>query len=911
MAGAAGDDEGTHIELVSAFIVLVMIGVFVLTTYRTRKSKVEGSFRRRNGRRRSSLADSITSAVSFLSLRRKAPSNYRAQLKAFYREHRPEAAATADYDAILDKYRGREPEMLAKLERMVKMGRFPTFVPVKRPSGGKGGKGGTGGGGGAHKRPTLTRRGSLRGKNTPGWIAHNDAHNAAALTRALGNSRNSGLAHALVVRGMRPDQMAGLIDEDTQLISKELIAEKAPEFLPFYREYTLSQQHKEWKRERRATLAALPSHGGGADRAEVQAAAGGARAPASARRGPAASASAAGPPLAHRELVGKRVRVVGIKSRPELNGKCGLADGYNAAKGRIRVLLDVNPGEPMMLKPANLEAEAPLDGMRVVVVGLKARPDLNGATGRADGYNPLKGRYRVRLDDADPTSAPLMLKPANVVSAAASSAALLGATPATETAATTKNPGFHGWFFGGPGGAGGGAGVGAKGDAAPQQQRPALVRKRSGTLKPSELGAVHRAADQHAAAAAAATETPTRPALVRKRSGTLKPSDFDAVRAAASAAEDASAMPTATAPGDSNRGGKTMKRRSTKRDVLASTRKTRGTKKKKKGGWRERARARRRASVARKNSMNMSEEELAGLAELEAEAQRAREEHSEARKKHKAKAKDKFKEAAKKAAMVAIAVKKQKQKRPRRGSVRQRAEEDREHTERLRELMETTKKRTNLARFEASVAANQPQAAVPEPDGQAKVRVRRRRSSFSGGSGLTKGPIQRAAGASFRRRSSLNGVDSSLKAFQALGGAGAAAKGPLADAMKKAQDQQRDRNKKTLARRGTKRDLLAPTRKKKKKRGAKGKGAGGGWRERARVRRKASVARKNSLNMSEEELAGLAKLEAEAQRAREEHSEARKKHKAKVKDKVKQAAKKAALVAIALKKKAKEENMDE
>ena len=55
-------------------------------------------------------------------------------------------------------------------------------------------------------------------------------------------------------------------------------------------------------------------------------------------------------------LLGKRVRVHGLKGKAELNGSLGIADGYNSAKGRYHILLDSDPTTPVMLKPKNVVA---------------------------------------------------------------------------------------------------------------------------------------------------------------------------------------------------------------------------------------------------------------------------------------------------------------------------------------------------------------------------------------------------------------------------------------------------------------------------------------------------------------------------------------------------------------------------
>ena len=53
-------------------------------------------------------------------------------------------------------------------------------------------------------------------------------------------------------------------------------------------------------------------------------------------------------------LSGRRVRIGGLQARPELNGRCGVARRFNAAKGRYEVAVE-GEAEVVLLKPANLQ----------------------------------------------------------------------------------------------------------------------------------------------------------------------------------------------------------------------------------------------------------------------------------------------------------------------------------------------------------------------------------------------------------------------------------------------------------------------------------------------------------------------------------------------------------------------------
>ena len=55
-----------------------------------------------------------------------------------------------------------------------------------------------------------------------------------------------------------------------------------------------------------------------------------------------------------KNLSGRRVRIDGLKGRPELNGQCGVAGRFDAAKGRYEVAVE-GEAEAVLLKPANLQ----------------------------------------------------------------------------------------------------------------------------------------------------------------------------------------------------------------------------------------------------------------------------------------------------------------------------------------------------------------------------------------------------------------------------------------------------------------------------------------------------------------------------------------------------------------------------
>jgi hypothetical protein len=68
----------------------------------------------------------------------------------------------------------------------------------------------------------------------------------------------------------------------------------------------------------------------------------------------AASATHAAATAPTPELSGCRVRIAGLKGRPDLNGRSGVAGRFDAARGRYEVAVE-GEAEAVLLKPANLQ----------------------------------------------------------------------------------------------------------------------------------------------------------------------------------------------------------------------------------------------------------------------------------------------------------------------------------------------------------------------------------------------------------------------------------------------------------------------------------------------------------------------------------------------------------------------------
>ena len=84
------------------------------------------------------------------------------------------------------------------------------------------------------------------------------------------------------------------------------------------------------------------------------------------------------------ELSGCRVRIAGLKGRPQLNGRSGVAGRFDAAKGRYEVAV-VGEAEAVLLKPANMQETIELAGCSPYTI---RDPCLNLNTGTEPDTNP-------------------------------------------------------------------------------------------------------------------------------------------------------------------------------------------------------------------------------------------------------------------------------------------------------------------------------------------------------------------------------------------------------------------------------------------------------------------------------------------------------------------------------------------
>jgi hypothetical protein len=86
--------------------------------------------------------------------------------------------------------------------------------------------------------------------------------------------------------------------------------------------------------------------------------------------------------------------LVGLASKPELNGKQAAVVGFDAGTGRYRVRGNFQASKPIGIKPENLIFS---QGSAVIVEGLDAAPEWNGKRGLVESYDAEKGRYRLLI----------------------------------------------------------------------------------------------------------------------------------------------------------------------------------------------------------------------------------------------------------------------------------------------------------------------------------------------------------------------------------------------------------------------------------------------------------------------------------------------------------------------------------
>jgi len=87
------------------------------------------------------------------------------------------------------------------------------------------------------------------------------------------------------------------------------------------------------------------------------------------------------------------VRVHGLQSKPELNGKMGTVITWNTATGRYNIYV-MAVKHVVSLKPTNVILE---EGTVGQITALNSKPELNGKWGTIKGWNKESNRYDIQL----------------------------------------------------------------------------------------------------------------------------------------------------------------------------------------------------------------------------------------------------------------------------------------------------------------------------------------------------------------------------------------------------------------------------------------------------------------------------------------------------------------------------------
>jgi hypothetical protein len=120
---------------------------------------------------------------------------------------------------------------------------------------------------------------------------------------------------------------------------------------------------------------------------------------------------------------GTTVSLKGLVNRPDRNGDVGVVKHYNPQNGRYVVALE-DTDETMSVKASNL-----LQHVHVRVHGIESKPELNGKTGTVMAWNPRAERYNIYVMALERV---VSLKPGNVILDAGTVGQLTGLTSKPE-----------------------------------------------------------------------------------------------------------------------------------------------------------------------------------------------------------------------------------------------------------------------------------------------------------------------------------------------------------------------------------------------------------------------------------------------------------------------------------------------
>jgi hypothetical protein len=103
---------------------------------------------------------------------------------------------------------------------------------------------------------------------------------------------------------------------------------------------------------------------------------------------------------------GTIVSLVGLRNRSDRNGDRGEIEDYDPSSGRYTVLIE-DSDERLKVKPSNL-----LQHIHVTLQSIASQPDLNGTKGTIIRFDEQKQRYNIYVMDR---SKVVSLKPGNVI----------------------------------------------------------------------------------------------------------------------------------------------------------------------------------------------------------------------------------------------------------------------------------------------------------------------------------------------------------------------------------------------------------------------------------------------------------------------------------------------------------------
>ena len=89
-------------------------------------------------------------------------------------------------------------------------------------------------------------------------------------------------------------------------------------------------------------------------------------------------------------------RLVGLAGRPELNGNEAWVVGFDKGRYRVRLGAGARSDKPLGIKPANLALR---DGTAVIVEGVISQPAWNGRRGLVQSFDAARGRYALLVQE--------------------------------------------------------------------------------------------------------------------------------------------------------------------------------------------------------------------------------------------------------------------------------------------------------------------------------------------------------------------------------------------------------------------------------------------------------------------------------------------------------------------------------